>query len=462
MQTITLFVYRRFLLPIGTASADVFSDRPGHDPYFTNGADYVREAMWLVVSQRPDILCFYYAGRLPPDNPTLDPFKSSPETFDAVGEVCRTLLEPHGPVILQCERYKPRVAVLLSATAVWFHHEPLWYGYPNEQTLPYCILLMINHIPFDVLLDDDIRTGALEGYGVLVIPRGDTLTESVHGQIVRFANNGGRVITHTTLRGKVPGAIINDFDFSFEFPLDGRYLAEGKAITADEYRECMEKYADELDRLLRDVPRPADSTTKRFLINTLETGGLRYIFLINDERTYGTKFGKWKLVYETGLRQTATVRVPIKRGQILYNTIGRKEIKAELKGGKAQFRISLPPAGGRLIAVLPERIGDLQLRLPPRCLVGKRYSIEVRVMGKSGRPIEGSIAAGINILDPMHCLNEYSRYASTTLQDDGVDAYILNFTPAVNDLVGEWSVRVTELISGVWRSASFTVSRSPQ
>ncbi len=118
MQTITLWIYGRFVIPIGTPTADLMSDRPGTDPHFTQDADYVREAMWLVMSQRPDALFFYYSG--PPDDPTLDPFLTSPEAIDAIGEISHTLIEPFGPVILASRRVQPKAAVMMSAASVWF------------------------------------------------------------------------------------------------------------------------------------------------------------------------------------------------------------------------------------------------------------------------------------------------------------------------------------------------------
>ncbi|MCP4640814.1 MAG: hypothetical protein GY851_10290, partial [bacterium] len=163
-QDITLFVYGRFAIPLDESTADLSADFAGKDPYFTAGPDYAREAMWLVLSQRPDVLCFYSAGRLSPDRPGQDPYYASPATFEAIREMGDSLVKPYGPLIKACRRAEARVAVLMSAASTWFSSSARLAGYDNEQTLPFASLLMMNHVPFEVVLDDDIAEGALERY----------------------------------------------------------------------------------------------------------------------------------------------------------------------------------------------------------------------------------------------------------------------------------------------------------
>ena len=67
MQTISLWVYQQFVMPDDNSLKEILRDRPAFSSGFTNGPDYAREAMWVVFSQRPDILSFYYAGRLYPN-----------------------------------------------------------------------------------------------------------------------------------------------------------------------------------------------------------------------------------------------------------------------------------------------------------------------------------------------------------------------------------------------------------
>ncbi len=447
MQTITLYVYGEFAVPIGKSTSNISSDQAGQEVSFDNGPDYTREATWLVMSQRPDILTLYYEWHgdpVPPEDAAADLFKTSPESFDAMAEINRTLIEPFGPVILRSQRLKPNVAVLMSATAVWFHASPLWPGYPNEQILPFCELLMMNHVPFDVLLDDDIRDGKLKDFDLLVIPRGDTLAQSVYERINEFIHSGKKVIADGTLRASMPGAVITNCDFAFERNLDGHALAEGHAITAEEDRARMETYADQLKSLLKGADRPATADSKRALINTLQSGEIRYVFVVNDERTYGPRFGQYKLMFETGLPQRTEVGIKVQGQAALYDALRRKPITYTRNHDEAEFPLTLDPARGKLIAVLPHPIGQVRLEAPSEASRGTAYEISVRVLDTSGRVLRGALPLRIELSDPLGHIDPYSRYAATDLDGN----YRITVLPALNDASGKWSVRVTDLVAG--------------
>jgi hypothetical protein len=454
MQTITLYLYSRFVMAMGQPTARPQADQAGRDPFFVAGPDYTREAIWLVISQRPDILGFYTPGAARPFSPRVDPHVSSPETFDAIGEVCRALVEPFGPAVLEARRLRPRVAVLNSATSDWFPGASPGYSYANEHILPYCSLLMMNHVPFDVLLDDDITAGRLDGYDLLVIPRGDTLTRSAHERISAFARTK-KVIANATMRAKVPGAAITDFDFSFERAVDGQALAQGRALTAEEHRARMEAYAKRLAPLVAEFRGPATSDSRRVLINTLESGDLRYVFLINDERTYGPRFGAAKLHFEAGVRQTANVRLQgtTAAGEpAVYDALAGRRLSPSWADGSAELAVTLPAARGKLLAILPEPVGAVEVSIPPEPERGQPLPIAVRVRGASGKPFRGAIPLRIDITDPLGRRNEYSRYAAAV-----GDPWTLTIHPALNDPAGSWTVRVTELLGGTGAEETFVL-----
>ncbi|MBN1346894.1 MAG: hypothetical protein JXQ73_29655 [Phycisphaerae bacterium] len=442
-QDITLFVYGRMAVRLDKATADLSQDFAGKDPYFTAGCDYAKEAMWIVLSQRPDILCFYSAGKLAPTNTTLDPTISSPETFDAIGRTCDVLVRPYGPAILASRRVPARVAVLMSAAATWFRVGPWVSGYDNEKTLPYATLLMMNHVPFEVLLDEDIVEGALDRYDVLVMPLADTLTRSMHAKIVAFAERGGTVIADDGLRASIPNVKRTAFDFTYLNRRNGEALAKGNAVTAEEGREIREGYARQLAPLLAKAPRPADSASLRVLTNSLQGGDVAYHFFVNDDRTYGPRFGEWKLRFETCRRQTAQVSVAAPAGAVLYDTLRRRLIEAKREGDRATFELSLPGAWGALVAVVPEAIESVKVEGPGRLEPGEPVSLTIRVIGKSGKAVGGVCPLRVEVLDPLGRESEWCRYTTTR---EGVCSF--SFVPAINDAVGTWTVRVTDLIAG--------------
>lgn len=444
-QDITLYVYGRFAVQLDESTADLASDHPGRDPFFTAGPDYAKEALWLVLSQRPDILCFYSAGALSPDNSTLDPFISSPETFDAIGQTCDVLVKPYGPAIKACERVQPRVALLMSAAATWYDEtSPRLPGYDNEQTLPFATLLMMNHAPFDVLLDDDIREGGLEGYDLLVMPQPDTLTQSMHEQIAAFAGNGKTVITTAALRAPIPDARIVDFDFTHQKLINGNDLAKGQAVTAEEDREIMEAYARALAPLLEGIPRPARTTSPRALTNTLVSDKIAYHFIINDNRTYGPRFGQWKLRFENGAPHDFQADIAVQEGAVLYDALRGRRIDYTYERGRGRFDMRLPGAWGALVVCLPEAIGAIGIEGSDAAEPGAPVAINFSVLGESGEPVPGALPVLVEFVDSLGRRSAESRY-TTTRGGRGEAAFV----PALNDAAGVWTVRVTELVSGM-------------
>jgi hypothetical protein len=453
-QDITLFVYARYVMPVNESTADLSRDFAGKDFFFTASPDYAREAMWLVLSQRPDMLCFYSAGVLSPDVPTNDPFYASPETFDAIGQTCEEVVKPFGPAIRKSRRVEPRVAVLMSAAATWFGASPGLPGYPNEQTLPYATLLMMNHVPFDVLLDEDIVEDALDRYSVLVMPRADTLTRSMYDRIVAFAEKGGKVIADASLRASIPNAQVTRFDFTHQRRIDGEALAAGNAVTAEEDRAIMEGYARELQALLSDVPRPCAADSPRVLVNSLEGGAARYHFFVNDDRTYGPRFGSWKLHFELGVPQAAEARVALEGRPALYDVLLRKPIEYRTEDGCAVFPIRMTAARGRIVAALPEPVNRVEVVAPDGIPRGLTTTVRVRVVGDSGEALAGVLPLSIEIVDALGRPVVHAPYAATT---DGT--YAFELTPALNDAAGDWRVRVTELVAG--KSGEATVNVAP-
>lgn len=442
-QDITLFVYGRYAVPVGESSADLSRDFAGGDPYFTAGPDYAREAMWLVVSQRPDILAFYSAGKLSPEDPSNDPYFASPETFYAIGETCDELVKPYGPAILGCARVAPRTAVLMSAASTWFAASPHLPGYPNEQTLSYATLLMMNHVPFDVVLDEDVVEGALDRYDVLVMPKADTLTRGMFDRITAFAARGGKVIADASLRAAIPGAVVTKYDFTHQLRIDGKSLAEGKAVTAEEDRAIMEGYARDLAGHLAGVPRPAEAATPRVLTNALDGGAARYHFLVNDDRTYGPRFGQWKLRFELGVAQTTQASIAIEGRPALYDALQRTRVAYEEKDGRAVFDTRLPAARGKVIAALPEPIGEIALSVPESVARGAVATAGIRVMSESGSVLDAVLPLRVEVLDALGNKTEWRRYTATKNGER-----VFEFAPGVNDPSGEWIVLVTDLVAG--------------
>lgn len=431
MQTITLFLYPRFVEPVAGDAGSLENDKPGGSRYFTAGPDFAREALWLVFSQRADIIGIYFGGALQPDAPGVDANLASPETFDAIGEVSKTLIEPYGPAVSAGALVKPKVAVLLSAASIWLGGSPKQVGYPNEQILPYTSLLAMNHIPFDVVLDEDVVAGRLSDYDVLVMPQGGAITQSMANQIRQFTGQGKKVVADASLVADVGPVNKTSYDFSFQAKVDGVALAKGEAVTADAARAKMEAYAKDLGNLIK-VDKMAYADSPRALVNVVSGGDARYVFVVNDNRDYGPRFGAAKLHMEKGVALPTKLNI---QGKAIYDSMTGEKV------GNS-FTATLPPAQGKLYVVLPEADPVVSVVAPKTFTPGQAAPITGTIKFPSGKQPRGSYPLFIEVTDPSGKNNEFSW--SITAKDG---AFSLPFLPAVNDPTGTWRVRVTDLVT---------------
>jgi len=454
-QDITLYVYGRYAMPIKDSTAKMEYDFSGKDPHFNASPDYAREATWLVVSQRPDVLCYYTPARHAKSMPGVDPKVYSPETFDALHEVFSRLVQPYGPAILDSDRVKPKVALLMSAAALWYGRSEYLPGYPNEQTLPYATLLMMNHVPFDVLLEDDIKEGMLNNYEVLVLPKAGALMKSIYRQIRAFISTGGTLIANKPFPANLQGASLTNFSFAHQRRIDGTKFLK---VTADQDREIMEGYAKKLAQYIRQGWKLTDSDSQRVLTNSLNGGNVRYHFFINDDRTYGSRFGKWKLRFEKGIEQKATMSIRLDGAAVLYDVLEKRMVDFETKdGGWANFDLRLPAASGKLIAALPEKIAKVYIGAPSVAILGKPVTIKIGIYGVSGKPMKGSFPLRLDVLDAKGVETDWCRYTCTLRKANGMCTF--TFTPALNGASGIWTVRVTDLIAGKVSEVRINISK---
>jgi hypothetical protein len=437
MQIVTLHFYSRFVRPV----------RGGTDDFLTAGPDFARLATWLSFSQRPDILSFYGAGAQAPDREDLDREIASPESWEAVADVIRTLIEPYGPMVLAGQRPKPRVAVLMSAAATWFPNEPANIGYPAEQILPYVSLLGMLGIPFDVLLDEDVTAGRLSAYDALIIPRADTLLRSVHSRVAAFAKQGKKVIADRTLRASIPGAEVTTYSFAYQRRVQG---TAAEMITSEEDQRRLEVAARDLGKRLAAIPRPAYADSMQAFVNTLQIGSARAVFVVNDHRTYGPRFGQHRLHRERGLPQRVQVTVAVTGSPVIYDALTGRAVNATVRNGQATFAADLPPAEGKLYIVLPEKPGRVNIQAPAQMTPGVEAAIRVQVLGSSGKPMNLPYPLRIDVLDPQGRINEFSRSVAAP-----AGAYTMPFIPAANEPTGDWTIRVTDLVTRSVHSVKF-------
>jgi len=389
--------------------------------------DYLRESMWLVLSQPVDILSFWaWKGASPPGHEA---------SYREVERMFTDIVVPYGPAIRKMKAVPSSAATLYSTCSQLFYQYP-WYftwGYTRvfNQTL------LKHNVPLDVVYEQDLLDGALARYETLFLPVNVALPASVHQRIVRFAQRGGLVVADRFLKASIPG--VHQLDIHLGTP---HYLAPVKTIA-----ERVSAYCPEIKNRLRPY---VDTPTPDVLVAAKEHGGARYIFVINDKRHAGKSMdytGDPRLAEKylpDGLAQDAEIVIRTQPAPVIYDVLSHKVVPSRQAGDTVKLSLSLGPSEGKMLAVYPSRIDKAQLAIDGDLRPGGNLRLTATVLSAEGQPMPGTQSLRVDIADSRGRGNDYSDYYAT---DRGL--FRMEIPIAVNEPAGTWQVTVRELTTGL-------------
>ncbi|MBE2202911.1 MAG: hypothetical protein IAE94_01025, partial [Chthoniobacterales bacterium] len=116
--------------------------------------------------------------------------------------------------------------------------------------------------------------------------------------------------------------------------------------------------------------------------------------------------------------------------------------------------VKLDALGGTIIALAPEKLDKIAVSAKTSGHLGEPSIVSVDFRDAKGRLAKGLQPIRIDIIDPKGNIHEDSDWVCL---ESGTGT--LSFTPALNDPVGEWRIKVSDLTAG--RSAETTVSFKP-
>ncbi|OGV90180.1 MAG: hypothetical protein A3K19_11385 [Lentisphaerae bacterium RIFOXYB12_FULL_65_16] len=428
---------------------------PANEGMFAAAPDIAREALWIALSRRPDILGIYSWTLLLPPSPGLKPGydRYNPQLREEVKAFLTSVVKPFGPTIKKMRVCPRQVALLDSVTSRLYHTAARegWWGYQVYDLFP---LLAQAHVPADVIFEDSIMRGELDNYDTLILYQCEALPRSVYDRIAAFAARGGRVFCDALTRAPVPGARRFAVD-----AVEGQRVAETAADTTEgEVTQSVPATEDAAARgvvQLRQTMFAADAffvdcDSPDVLFNVLEGGKTKCIFVINDRRRAS---GMYQNVRDVGVPLDVVVRIA-KGDHVVYDlTAGQRLEPTKSDDQYLHFALSLPPAGGRLLALYPSAVQNLEIAvMPAECTQGEPVRIALRCLDATGTAIAGSLPLRLEIRDAAGRPCDGSDYYAA---DKG--ALELPFTPATNDAAGAWTITARELASGVTATAQFGV-----
>jgi hypothetical protein len=224
----------------------------------------------------------------------------------------------------------PRIcAVLFSKANVVYATRP--YYEVDENYENFYRNLLTAHVQADVVYDEDVLEGKLSSYRVLFLPGIEASTAELDAKIAEFEAAGGRVVRvgYSGIFYRdydiVAGRCSATYDFYAEHP-------EPISLYPHQYRQWRRIRAAAIWAGVADL-MTVTCDNPDVVMNLIQSGGKRYIVLVNDRRTYGpwTKAIGYKIAEDKGLGARAKLTIKKDDGTI------------------RKLTVSVPKAGTRII-----------------------------------------------------------------------------------------------------------------
>lgn len=406
-------------------------------PFITIAPLHLREAFWTKIA-RPirGIMYHGWQSLVPCDGPGGYRY-THPETQHELARLIRQVVRPLGPTLLQVPAANSDVALLESFASEMFARRGT-YGWGGGWIGDCHHVLQYAHLQPDIVLDETVAAGGLDGYRVLVMPDCDVLTESVAARIKAFQAAGGIVVgDERTCPAIQPDIVLAVYQ---------------RTARADADKQALQARAAELRAALDSRYRRAVDTSEPDVIPYRRRfGPTDYVFLVNDRREYGQYVGQHGLVMENGVPAEAQVRVDRDAGAV-YDLIRSQPVEAAVVDGRLGFRAALGPCDGGLYMVCPQTIAAVCVETPEQVLPAAQARCRVRVVDSENRPVRAVVPVEIRILDPGGRVGEFSGAYGAV---DGLVELELDI--AANDPFGIWQIEARELASGRSSSGYFRV-----
>jgi hypothetical protein len=460
LHTVTLLNYPGALMPT--------------EEWTLMGPGRLKVTTWINLSRAPRMLGYYYSSECNPAN--VDTPRVPYGTTLALKELSDRVFKPYGPMLTNLDVAPRKIAVLSSDAARLYGTSPGLLGsYNNLQIYNFYSVMAMAHLQADVIFDETIERFGLDAYEVLVLPKCDVLTKSGYDAILRFQRRGGVVIADQYLGPEIPNVLSFGFDFTYRKKVNANAIAKNTAfaewndhlqpgsaeletvegVTALDDQRIMESYAQVLKQGLAGVVEPeVDSDSPTVLLNMLEKHGAKYLVVVNDKRAYDDRVGEHKAVLGKVEPQSATLTLKQWGHPELhaYDMLNRQPLAVEKVGKGYRFPVDLSTLGGTMVALYPAQLESVKVRTHETMHAGLPHAIAVDLTDSRGTPPMGLQPVQVTITDPDGEISASSDYYCA---ENG--RLTVDFTPAVNDVRGRWTVSVTDLTAGLEAEAGFEV-----
>jgi len=349
----------------------------------------------------------------------------------------QNVVKPLGPALMQVPDHPADVAFLESFASQMFARRGT-YGWGSGWGADSYMIARYAGLQPQIIYDETIQQKGLDQYKVLFLTDCDVLTQSVADAIKKFQQRGGIVIGDSNLApGIQPDILLTSMT---------RGIPDAtKALRLKKAAELRQK----LDTYYR---LPLQSSNPEVITRLRQFGTSRYIFTVNDHRTYGNYVGQYKKVMEQGLPSQAQITLNTLPSGFVYDLMNHSQVPTAKISGKVQFGVDLQAGEGNVFLVTPQAAGKLEISASPTTYLGKSMRVKVLLRDTAGKPLDAMVPLKVLLRDTQGNLAEKSGYYGAAKGQLDV-----TFDIAPNDAKGKWQIEVTEALTGQVATKNFDV-----
>ena len=336
----------------------------------------------------------------------------------------------------------------------------------------YCRLIEDLGLQYRFVSYDQVENGELlrGGYRVMILPRSTAISRAEADAMRRFVEQGGVLIADgepgvfDEHGRKLPTPLLSDlFAAPHNGPVTERAFGQGKAIYVN--AEMLNYYRNRLlskeQGTLRPLGQlfkeagiaPAVSVTESsgepavgVEVHTFRNGGVSIVGLLANRQLYIEDLGPPEVISNQRFEKPRTVLMTLPGESYIYDVRAGKAL-----GKRKQLTIPLDPFEPTVLSVSPIPLPALALSAPSRLRRGQS--------GQVGLSFSGSTPAAahvfhMDVVDPAGKI--VPHYSGNVLAPGGRADRLLPL--ALSDQVGNWTIRVKDLLTGQTQTKSIEVS----
>jgi hypothetical protein len=404
-----LICYRSQIAPMGkkvTPEPERVRRRPKAD-FPSIPPDTLQEATWSMIAKPVQAIMYHGWGTIYETGVATGYTFTNPESAERLRHLLKDVVAPLGPTLKRLGRDVPQVAVLESFTTCALGGPASW-GWK----VPSVTFLQRARLDPRVVYEETILRDGLDGVKVLYAPQCLFLTPPVVAKIREFQAKGGLLVADEQLL-KALKADVEVPVVSFAPPPKSDHTEDVNAMEAEREGDAktrlgtmrakalMVEQANDLRWKLSTRYSPAaDSSSPEIVTYSRRWNAARYVFAINDRRTFGDYVGPWGLTMEKGLPFAGEVTLADDGSvKAVYELSRGGEVQFARKDGRIAVPVEYSTNDGRLFAFLNGRIASVKVDAPDSVRAGETVKVTFSALSADGRPVEALLPAEIRLCD---------------------------------------------------------------